>query len=81
MARARRAMSLYAESEDLVRIGAYRQGTDPQTDLAISFAPMAEEFLGQNVTAASSSTESFAQLYGLLAEAGYQIPPEELAGA
>ena len=75
---ARRAMSRHADMEDLVRIGAYRAGTDPQTDAAIAFSASAESFLSQNIGESLSSEESFATLYGLLTEVGFSISKEEL---
>lgn len=80
MGRARRALSRHAEMEDLVRIGAYRKGTDPETDAAIDFAGAAQEFLGQGTHHPVSPGEGFAHLYGILAEAGYAITEDELAG-
>ncbi|MFG6083398.1 FliI/YscN family ATPase [Paracoccus litorisediminis] len=70
---ARRALSRYAEMEDIVRIGAYRQGTDPETDRALAFAPAAEAFLTQGMRDPSASEMAFATLYGLLLEGGYVI--------
>nr|WP_325250188.1 FliI/YscN family ATPase [Amylibacter sp.] len=70
---ARRALSRHADIEDLARIGAYRTGTDPDTDAAIRFAKLADGFLGQGTRAPQSSEESFAILYGLLEEAGVSV--------
>ena len=79
MTHARRAMARYADIEDLARIGAYRPGTDPETDCAIAFAGRAEEFLRQGRGEVLSSAEGFAALYGLLLEAGYKIDLAELS--
>jgi len=79
MTHARRALSRYADIEDLARIGAYRPGTDPETDCAIAFAGGAEDFLRQSRADVLSSTEGFAALYGLLLEAGYKIDLQELS--
>ncbi|WP_206830798.1 FliI/YscN family ATPase [Alicyclobacillus fructus] len=45
--RVREWMARYAEVEDLLRIGAYRQGTDPAADEAIGHMPEILEFLRQ----------------------------------
>lgn len=75
---ARRAMARHSEIQDLVRIGAYRQGSDPETDAAIRFAQLAEQFLGQGTDEAQSHEEAFAALYGLLLEAGVEVQmPQE----
>ncbi|MFO1154529.1 MAG: flagellar protein export ATPase FliI [Rhodospirillales bacterium] len=47
VARARRAMATYDEMADLIRLGAYRAGTDPAIDEAIRLRPALEEFLAQ----------------------------------
>src|SRR6188508_397671 len=45
---ARQALSAYANMEELIRIGAYRAGSDPQIDRAILLNPALEEFLRQD---------------------------------
>ena len=79
MTAARRALAAAADVEDLVRIGAYRKGSDPATDAAIRFAELAEGFLRQGRTDRQGSEISFATLYGLLSESGLPLSPEELA--
>lgn len=44
---ARRLLSAHARSEDLVRIGAYKVGTDPELDRAMGAMPGLREFLQQ----------------------------------
>lgn len=79
MTAARRALAAAADVEDLVRIGAYRKGSDPATDAAIRFAELADGFLRQGRTDRQGSEISFATLYGLLSESGLPLSPEELA--
>lgn len=43
----RMQMAIYSRSEDLIRIGAYQNGTDPHLDTAIRNLPAIEEFLTQ----------------------------------
>ena len=45
--RARRLLSVQAEMADLVRLGAYRAGTDPAVDEALRLAPRIEAVLAQ----------------------------------
>lgn len=73
MGEARRALALFADVEDLARIGAYRPGSDAATDQAIAFAQKAEVFLRQGGDETLSSAEGFAALYGLLLESDIQI--------
>mgnify|MGYP006293957083 CR=1 FL=1 len=42
-------LSTYRDAEDLIKIGAYSEGTSPQIDLAIELMPEIEEFLCQPV--------------------------------
>ena len=50
---ARQTLSAYANMEELIRIGAYRAGSDPQVDRAIQLNPALEAFLGQDKDEAS----------------------------
>jgi flagellum-specific ATP synthase len=46
--RARALLSVYEDMAELVRLGAYRRGTDPQVDEAIQYQPALDAFLNQN---------------------------------
>jgi flagellum-specific ATP synthase len=46
----------------MIRIGAYRAGSDPDTDRAIRLRPEIEEFLAQPIGERLSETKSFAEL-------------------
>ena len=46
----RMLMSAYARAEDLIRIGAYKPGTDGLLDKAIAALPVINAFLQQNPT-------------------------------
>ncbi len=63
---ARQALSAYANMEELIRIGAYRMGTDPQIDRAIALNGPLEAFLGQDKDEATRLADSFARLDGIL---------------
>lgn len=45
--RAKRILSTYADMEELIRLGAYRQGSSAEVDEAIRLQPALEAFLGQ----------------------------------
>src|SRR6201996_146484 len=55
----RRMLSVYAKSEDLIRIGAYKPGADADLDRAIQSRPLLREFFVQH----ASEDVSFAQAY------------------
>ena len=63
---ARQALSAYANMEELIRIGAYRPGSDPQVDLAIALNPALEGFLSQGQDEATSLEDSFGALSHIL---------------
>jgi flagellum-specific ATP synthase len=63
---ARQTMAAYANMEELIRIGAYRAGADPQIDRAIALNPSLEAFLGQDKDEASSLDASFSRLDAIL---------------
>ncbi len=66
LAQARRLLGAYEGMAEMIRLGAYRAGSDPQVDLAILKQPAFEAFLGQDVNERSSATESFAALDRIL---------------
>lgn len=76
---ARRALATATDMSDLVRIGAYRAGSDPATDAAIAFAALADGFLRQGRSDRQGAEISFAALYGLLTDSGLSLSPEQLA--
>ena len=60
--RARGVLATYADMADLVRLGAYKPGSDPSIDEAVALAPRIERALHQGRADASSLTGSFAAL-------------------
>ncbi|WP_022697207.1 flagellar protein export ATPase FliI [Euryhalocaulis caribicus] len=67
---ARRMLSSYADMEELIRIGAYQRGSDPELDQAIALNPELEAFLAQDKNEATSMEESFTRLQGILSGRG-----------
>ncbi len=62
LSRARASLSLYEEMEELIRIGAYKPGADPQVDEAVRVRPALERLLSQGRHEQTSFDESFAML-------------------
>jgi flagellum-specific ATP synthase len=62
VARAREALSLYAEMEELIRIGAYKPGADAQVDEAVRVRPALEALLAQSRDDRTSIRDGFAML-------------------
>lgn len=63
---ARRYMATYENMAELIRLGAYRRGTDPDVDRAMHFYPQIETFLTQREHEASTLAEGYAQLAKVL---------------
>ncbi|WP_158932382.1 FliI/YscN family ATPase [Acidisphaera sp. S103] len=60
--RARAILSLYGDMVDMVRLGAYRPGTDPAVDEALRLTPAIEDFLRQAPGDRTGFDESFQRL-------------------
>ena len=60
--RAREALSLYSEMEELIRIGAYKVGADASVDEAVRVRPALEQVLTQARDEQCSIEDSFAHL-------------------
>jgi flagellum-specific ATP synthase len=69
--RARRLIATYEDMAELIRLGAYRRGADPQVDEAIHYYPAIEEFLRQG----EGDHTDLANCYRLLAAALDMPPP------
>jgi flagellum-specific ATP synthase len=60
--RAKRMLSIYGDMEELIRLGAYRTGSNPETDEAIRLFPQLEAFLAQGKEEATNLGEGYRQL-------------------
>ena len=64
--RAKQLMSTYSDMEELIRLGAYRKGSNPEVDESIVYHPLLETFLTQKKGEAVSLEEGYAQLAQVL---------------
>ena len=62
----RASLARYQEAEELIRVGAYVPGGDPQTDLAVRRMPAIRRFLLQERDELSSFDQTVAELHGLV---------------
>ncbi len=69
--RARRLLATYEDMEELIRLGAYRRGSDPVIDEAIHYYPMLEEFLSQSIGDVSTLEQGYEDLAQIL---GIEVP-------
>ena len=67
VAEARRVLAVYEDMAELIRLGAYKRGSDPQVDRAIELYPRLEAFLGQAKTEAGALAEVYAALQAAVA--------------
>lgn len=64
--KARASLATYADMEELIRLGAYRQGASAEVDEAIRLNPALEAFLKQGKDEATSLPESYARLAAIM---------------
>ena len=64
--RARQLMATYDNMAELIRLGAYRRGSDPQVDEAIAYREPLEAFLSQAMEEQASLADGYAQLGAIL---------------
>ena len=60
-------MAIYHENEELIRLGAYKRGADPQIDLAIQLKSQIDSFLQQDkeqVSTFDKTIKSLTELQG-----------------
>ncbi|MCH7777092.1 MAG: flagellar protein export ATPase FliI [Gemmatimonadetes bacterium] len=60
--RARQMLANYEDMAEMIRLGAYRVGSDAKTDEAIKYYPALEKFLSQNRNDRSDLASGYAQL-------------------
>ncbi len=77
VAAVRRLMATYAESEDMITVGAYQKGSNPNIDVAIEAHELIENFLMQDEYEPSvigTTLQSMGKLVGI------DVPEEEFQG-
>ena len=72
----RRNMAAYSRSEVLINVGAYRPGTNPETDQAIAMHNPIEDFLLQDMNEASSLEDTLTWMSEIT---GIEIPQDEMS--
>ena len=67
---ARKLMATYSDMEEVIRLGAYRPGSDPVIDEAIHYNEALEAFLAQKKGEALNLEDGFAELARILMSSG-----------
>lgn len=60
--RAKQIITTYEDMSELIRLGAYRKGSDPDVDLAIQLYPLLDEFLAQHKDESTTIEDGFEKL-------------------
>jgi flagellum-specific ATP synthase len=74
VARARGLLATYEDMAELIRIGAYKPGSDQAVDEAIHYYPLIEAFLSQDRAESSDFNAAYDQLAGIL---GLRAPNQD----
>jgi flagellum-specific ATP synthase len=74
----KKMLAVYADAEDLIDVGAYAEGTNPEIDEAIKKMPEIREFLQQAIDEKAPLKETLKWAGEI---AGIEIPEEELPNA
>lgn len=77
--RARQLLSSYDDMAELIRLGAYRKGSDPQVDEAIRYNEPIEAFIAQGKNERATLEEGYQHLAELLGESYGEPPPDDPA--
>lgn len=71
---ARRYLATYDNMAELIRLGAYRRGSDPDVDRAMQFYPLIEQFLTQREHESATLAEGYEQLNAVVSGGQRQAP-------
>ncbi len=77
VSRARQLLARYDDMADMIRLGAYKAGADPEVDEAIRLYPALEGLLGQTKDEMASLEDGYAQLATILGVPGEDVPEPE----
>ena len=66
--RFRRLWSIYQQNQDLIQVGAYEAGSNPELDAAIRLRPVMEQFLQQDMHSPMTFSDSLATVAHVLDE-------------
>jgi len=66
VAAARKSIAVYEDMAELIRLGAYKTGTNPEVDEAVLLHPLFERFLTQRKDERSALTEGYQELGTIL---------------
>jgi flagellum-specific ATP synthase len=74
--RARKMIAIYEDMAELIRLGAYRRGSDPNVDEAVHYFPALEKFLAQDINDHTDIATCYQMLNQILDMAPGQAAPD-----
>ncbi len=89
VAQARAPLAIYEDMAELIRLGAYKAGTNPEVDAAMKLYPQLEAFLAQKKDERATLSDGYAALDTIMTRAAkgerdethrYAAAPEALPG-
>lgn len=75
----KRLLAIYQENKDLINIGAYRPGSNPEVDLAIDRAPHLRQFVSQGMNESVSFEAACSLLDAVLSMPNQNAAPQQEA--
>ncbi len=66
VSKARKILAVYEDMAEMIRLGAYKAGSDAEVDLAIKYYPLLNDFLSQKPDEFMSMQEAYQQLAAIL---------------
>lgn len=73
IAQARQYLSTFDDMAEMIRLGAYRKGSDPLVDAAMRYQPMIESFMSQRKSDHANLDEGYRKLAEILDMPGEQV--------
>lgn len=68
ISRAKQHMATFYDMEEIIRMGVYRRGSNPETDAAIDYTERLEQFLHQSKSETTTLTDGYEKLAQILSE-------------
>ncbi|MFW0776445.1 MAG: flagellar protein export ATPase FliI [Rickettsiales bacterium] len=75
---ARSMLSTYEDMAEMIRLGAYRKGTTPEVDQAMTYYPALEKFLSQRKDEKTTLEEGYEELAAVMGIKDWDKPKEQL---
>lgn len=63
---AKQLLSVYEDMSEMIRLGAYRKGTDPNVDASVFYYPMLEQYMTQRKEESTNLEDGFSELSRIL---------------